>query len=250
MKLTLLEIVQDILSDMDSDEVNSIDDTTEAQQVARIVKNVYMGMMSNRNWAHTRKAFQLVNLSDIDRPNYLKLPKGMKELSFFDYDKSKPTDTNELYQPVKYLHPDSFLRMISGRGNQSFVTRVVDFSGVALLINNNTPPQYWTSFDDVHVVTDAYDKDKSNTLIGSDSRCVGYFHPEWVHADTAIPDLPDEAFAALMAESLSVASLRLKQLADQKAEQQSVKQQRWLSRKASNLDVKIRYPDFGRKARK
>ncbi len=45
MKYTLLEIVQEILSDMDSDEVNSIDDTTESEQVATIVKSTYLSMM-------------------------------------------------------------------------------------------------------------------------------------------------------------------------------------------------------------
>ena len=52
MKYTLLAIVQEILSDMDSDEVNSIDDTVESQQVASIVRSAYMAIMSNRNWAH------------------------------------------------------------------------------------------------------------------------------------------------------------------------------------------------------
>jgi len=36
-KKTVLDMVQDILSDMESDEVNSISDTTEALQVAQII---------------------------------------------------------------------------------------------------------------------------------------------------------------------------------------------------------------------
>ena len=40
-KMTVLEMVQDILNDMDSDEVNSINDTIEAQQVANTVRTVY-----------------------------------------------------------------------------------------------------------------------------------------------------------------------------------------------------------------
>ena len=39
MKTTLLQIVQSILSDMDSEEVNSISDTTEAQQIASVVED-------------------------------------------------------------------------------------------------------------------------------------------------------------------------------------------------------------------
>jgi len=40
-KMTVLEIVQDILNDIDGDEVNSIDDTLESEQVAQIVKSTY-----------------------------------------------------------------------------------------------------------------------------------------------------------------------------------------------------------------
>ena len=45
MKFTLLEMVQEILSDMDSDEVDSIEDTVEAEQVATIVRSTYLAMM-------------------------------------------------------------------------------------------------------------------------------------------------------------------------------------------------------------
>ena len=42
MKMTLIELVQDVLNDLDSDEVNHIDDTIEAQQVAQIIKTSYL----------------------------------------------------------------------------------------------------------------------------------------------------------------------------------------------------------------
>src|SRR3546814_20541284 len=54
-KKTLLEITQDILSDIDGDEVNSIDDTIESARVASIVRSTYESLMSHRNWPHNRK---------------------------------------------------------------------------------------------------------------------------------------------------------------------------------------------------
>jgi hypothetical protein len=48
MKKTLLEIVQDILSDMDSEEVNSISDSNEARQVARIVQTTFYNLIATR----------------------------------------------------------------------------------------------------------------------------------------------------------------------------------------------------------
>ena len=46
-KMTLLEITQDIMSDMDSDNVNSINDSVEALQVAQVVKTTYYNIISN-----------------------------------------------------------------------------------------------------------------------------------------------------------------------------------------------------------
>ena len=40
-KDTLLEIVQDILSDADGDEVNSISDPVESEQCAKILRNEF-----------------------------------------------------------------------------------------------------------------------------------------------------------------------------------------------------------------
>ena len=43
---TLLRLVQDILSSLDSDEVNSISDTPESLQVANIVRTTYEDLVS------------------------------------------------------------------------------------------------------------------------------------------------------------------------------------------------------------
>ena len=48
--MTLLEIVQDILSDMDSDEVNSINDSVESLQVAQIVKTAYYNIVDGKDY--------------------------------------------------------------------------------------------------------------------------------------------------------------------------------------------------------
>ena len=44
-KLTLLDMTQDILSDIDSDEVNSISDTPDSLQVAGIIKSSFYDMI-------------------------------------------------------------------------------------------------------------------------------------------------------------------------------------------------------------
>jgi hypothetical protein len=251
MKMTLLQIVQDILNDLDSDAVNSIDDTVESTQVAQIVKTSYMEMMGNRNWPHQKKVIQLDSSGTTAKPNYLKLPENLKELSGFKYEGQKFGDTQIRLRDVKYKHPDEFLTYINTRNsNDAAVVEVVDFGGSKLLIRNDTAPQYWTSFDDVYLVTDSYDVGVDATLQTSKSQCIAYVIPAWSAVDDFVPDLPIDAFPALLEESKSTAFFVLKQMTNSKAEQKATRQNRWLSRKAWRAHGGVRYSDFGRKSRR
>ena len=46
MRNTLLEMVQSILSDMDSENVNSISDSVEAQQVASVIEDTFFNIIA------------------------------------------------------------------------------------------------------------------------------------------------------------------------------------------------------------
>lgn len=247
-KKTLLEIVQEILSDMVSDEVNDIDDTVESQTVASIVKSTYEAMIANRNWPHTKTLLQMESLIDPSKPVYLKLPDKLKELISISYDVRKGTETVTKYRELKYKDPESFLRYVSQRDeSKPEVDTVVDFSGVKLLVVNNKAPEYWTSFDDTHVVCDSYDQDVDTTLMQSKTAVLAYVITPFERSNSSIPNLPAEAFPALIAEAKSTAFYDLKQMANEKEEKRSVMQQRWLSRKAWRAKGGVTYPDFGRK---
>jgi hypothetical protein len=250
MKMTLLEIVQDVLNSLDSDNVNSITDTIESEQIAQIAKTCYFEIISNRNWPHLRNLFQLESSGNLARPNYLRIPDTLKQLEFFRYETVKDNGKIE-NKEVVFKHPDDFLRIISKRNStDSTVETVIDPGGSKLLIYNNASPSYWTSFDDYYLVTDSYDKAVDDTLQKEKTQCLGYLHPTWVHEDDAIPNLPPEAFSALLAEVKSTAFVEVKQMANQKAEQKSARQQRWLSRKAWRVEGGVRYDDYGRKGRR
>lgn len=251
MKLSLLEITQDVMNEIDAEEVNSINDTIESQQVAAIIRSCFLELTSNRNWPQQRKLIQLEGLADLTKPNYLKAPDALKELKFFNYECHKDGETKEVWKEIKYKEPDSFLRYVSGRNSDnSNIIKVTDFGGSDLLIVNDMAPQYWTSFDDKYIVTDSYDVAVDDTLHQLKTQCLAYLSPVWVHEDDAIPDLPDEAFALLVAESKSTASLALKQTADQKSEQKAARQNRWLARKAWAVHGGIQYPNYGRSSRR
>lgn len=247
-KKTLLEIVQEILSDMVSDEVTSIDDTVESQSVASIVKTVYEAMLANRNWPHTKSLVQLDGLSDAGKPVYLKLPENLKELISIAYDVRKPTDNVTKYKDLKYKEPEAFLRYVSSRNElDPNVVAVSDFSGVKLLISTNKSPDFWTSFDDVHIVCDSYDSLEDTTLMKSKTACTAYIIPIFERSNDAVPNLPAEAFPALIAEAKSTSFYALKQMGNEKEEKRAIMQQRWLSRKAWRAKGGVQYPNFGRK---
>ena len=251
MKKTLLEIVQIVLNEMDSDSVNDIDDTVESQQIAQIVQGCYYEMLGNRNWPHTRKIVQLEASGSTAKPNYMKLPENLKEMIFFKYETQKFGDTKIVLTDVKYKHPDEFLNYISARNSDNTDVDVIeDFNGPKLLILNDTAPQYYTSFDDVYLVTDAYDSAVDDTLKRAKSQAVAYIIPTWTSSNSFIPDLPIDAFPALIEESKSTAFFTLKQMANQKAEQKTTRQNRWLSRKSWRAHGGVRYDDYGRKSRR
>ncbi len=246
MKRTLIEMVQEILNDLDSDFVNSIDDTVESQQIASILKSTYSEMMSNRNWPHLKKLVQLESPSDITKPVYLKVPEATKQMEAVEYDVRKITDTEPRYQPIKYKLPEEFLALVRQRKGDN-VEHIVDFSGATIAVYNNKAPEYYTSFDDTYIVFDSYDASVSTTLTSNKTRCIAYIEPAWNSVDEFIPSLPDDAFSALVEEAKSTAFYYIKQSANQKAEQKASRQQRWLSRKAWRVGGGIQYPNYGRK---
>lgn len=251
MKYSLLEIVQDILNDMDSDNVNSIDDTIESQQVAQIVKTCYNEMMSNRNWPHQKKLIQLNASNELSRPTYMRLPVPVKEMEWVKYDCRRDWDSRPIYKTIRFHTPESFLQIVQARNLEyDNVRQINDFSGSPILIYDDRPPSMWTVFDDDWLVFDSYDKAVDDTLKKSKSQASVYVQPTWEHSDEAIPDIPEEAFAALVEEAKSTAFLALKQMPNQKAEQKANRQQRWLARKAWRVQGGITYPNFGRKSRK
>lgn len=250
-KKTYLEIVQDILNDLSSDEVNSIDDTIESQQVAQIVKSTYFAMMSNRNWPHQRQTVSINSYGDSTLPTHMKVVEDIKELIFINYNVIRAGETRKRYQRIKYKDPDEFLYMLNQNNNDaSNVDVILDTSGIELLIRNDKAPEYYTSFDDNTLVFDSYDSDVDTILQESKFQTLAYVFPTWTDTDSFVPDLPAEAFTALIEEAKSKAAFKLKQEPDQKAEQEATRQQRWLARRARQVGGGIRYPNYGRRPRK
>jgi hypothetical protein len=248
-KLTLLDMVQDIANDLDTEEINSINDTVESVQIAQILKTSYFELIANRNWPHLRRTIKLDSVSDTLRPTHLQLPILIKEMLSFTYDKrSESSPTRAKYEEIKYLEPEHFLVKTNNRNVlNTNVDSITDFGGVSILIMNDRHPEYYTSFDDNYIICDSFNSDLEDTLQSSKTQAIAYVEPAWTHTDSFIPDLPSEAFPLLLEEAKSTSFLVLKQVTNEKAEQKARRQNRWLSRKSWRVSGGVRYPDYGRK---
>ena len=247
-KMTLLDMVQDILSDMDSDQVNSISDTVESLQVAQIIKSTYYNIVDGRDYPFLHELFQLDSSASVSRPTHMKLPETINDLDWVKYNRKKASDTRNKYEKVKYLAPEEFLDLVNQRDSSNTTVQiVVDPTSIQLNILNNKAPEYFTSFDNETIVFDSFDSGLESTIQNSKLQCYGRRSVVFTLSDTFIPDLPVQMFSYLLSESKSVSFITLKQVPNQKAEQASISQKRRLSQDTWEIRNGIYYPNYGRK---
>src|SRR6266550_5944910 len=82
---SLLNMVQNILSSLDSDEVNSIGDTVESRQVAQIIENKYYDMVSRGFFPEHNRLLQLDPSLDPTRPTLMFIPQGVSKIWWIKY---------------------------------------------------------------------------------------------------------------------------------------------------------------------
>src|SRR6476659_10163511 len=145
IKMTLLEMVQNIASAIESDEISSISDTTESLQIAEVIKETFYEQFNNILVPEFRGLIKLDNVNDLSRPNYLKTPVNLSKLEWIKYKDFRNTDR---YTAVDYLDPEDFLdRQLQYASTSSNVVLTTDPSGITYYITNNGRPQFYTMFD-------------------------------------------------------------------------------------------------------
>jgi len=249
-KMTLLEMTQDILSDMDSDEINSINDSVESLQVAQIIKSTYYNIIDGRDYDFLYELFQVDSNADSATPTHMKLPDNIIDLKYIKYNTRSSTDTKDKYLKIKYLMPEDFMELVDKRdSSKSNVTVVTDSTGISINVKNDKAPEYFTSFDDEYIVFDSYDSGVDTVLKKNKTQCHGKRSVTFTLSDTFTPDLPVQMFTYLLAEAKSTSFATLKQMPNAKAEQASVSQKRRMSQDAWRLKDGIHYPNYGRMTR-
>ena len=250
-RMTLLDMVQDILSDMNSDEVNSISNTIEGMQVAQIIKSTYFNIIDGRDWPHLYQMFTLTASGTALKPTHMRLPDNIINVEWFKYNVKVLGTDKQAFRDILYKTPKEFMAILDARDSAAtFVTVVDDDTTIDLNIYNDRVPSYYTSFDNENIILDAFDKTLESTLQASKTQGYGKVYPTWTMSDTFIPDLPTQSFSLLLNEAKSTCFLRVKETGDQKAEQHAITQRRRQSRDAWRVADTVKYSSYGRKGKK
>lgn len=101
---TLLEMTQNILAALDSDQVNSISDTVESDQVARIIQNKYYDILSRDNIPEQEMLMQLTSSGSASTPTLMYVPEGVTNIQWLKYFDSNPSDGMDASQFGAFSH--------------------------------------------------------------------------------------------------------------------------------------------------
>lgn len=197
-KPTLLDLVQDILSDADGDQVDSISDTIESDQCARVIRDVFRNITDLYDFDYHEGIKQLTATSS-STPTIMERLENMHSVEWVMYDKRNSAGASQDYQYVHYMQPEEFVARTSKReASDSTVETMTLDSGHELLIRNDKAPTYYTflqGYEDF--VFDSYNSALETNLQQSKSLCYATTKPDLTLSDAAVIDLPRHLFTLL-----------------------------------------------------
>jgi len=254
MKYTLLELTQNILSSMDSDEVTSINDTVESLQVANVIKTAYYDLITR---AKLPEEYTLANLTDSGNgstPVLMSIPADVNRIKWIQYDCQTVDDTDPVFNDMVALPLEDFLRRMHDlRPSEAEVDTfdyMIDTSTVTFFYRNDRAPAYYTSFDDGTLVFDSFDSEVDAYLLGSKSLAYVSKIVTFTLSDSYTPTLDEPQFQLLLNEAKSLAWAELKQTTHSKAEQEAKRGWSTLIKTKSAITLESdfdKFPSFGRK---
>lgn len=192
MQRTLLQVTQEYLDATSGFYVDSIFDTDESQQVAKIAERIYYKMVQEYpNLLFTMKERTLDSVSDPTRPNYMLLPSNVQKIQESKLYYNVATTFGEVqYKELEYLTPLQFLDRTQANTTQNTIV-VEGYDENKMVVKTNQFPSYFTSFDNKYVVFDAFHSDYDDSLQASKTRLVASEEPVFLQEDDFVIPIPD-----------------------------------------------------------
>lgn len=214
-------MVQRILEAIDGQMIESIEDTREAMQIARCIKETYEHLLYTRDIKAKNNLIQVHSLSDTTQPTVFLINDNIQQIEIFKY----YDNVNERYVDLRWMEPAEFIDMCLHRDpRRDDIINITDPSGVRYNVYTSRAPQYYTSFDDIHLVCDAFNKEDGSTLLENYTVVYGTICPEFKLEDTFVPDLAPQHFSLLLSEAKVQATYELNKELDTIERDRAMKQ--------------------------
>lgn len=248
MRNTLLQIVQSVLNDLDSDAVNSISDTEESSQVVSIARDVYFTMVDELQLPSNHRIMQ-PDAAGVGYPNYLKVPDNVKRVDWVRYNCRVDISSEAVYNDITYLAPEEFIYLVTKRNNSDTnVETILDpVTSVPIFVINDKHPDYWTSFDDKYICFDSYDNTVDTELQSSQCMVAVEQTEPWTPSDAFLIPLPDHLQSLYLNEVKSMCFVTLKQVTNEKVEQAASRLRFTLGEQKNRTDNRPKRPNYGRR---
>lgn len=254
MQYNLLKLTQLILSSMDSDEVNSIGDTIESQQIVDIIETTFNDIVSAVDFPSDWDLFQLENFGDATRPTILVIPSNINRIEWVQYDVSATGATARDFVTIKPESRYSFFERMNGldtaesnvyKFNYAVGAQSFDVRGY-----KDAWPSSYTTVDNNKLIFDNFKLTEQNTLTGGRTKCYGSIVPTFTRTDAFVPPFDNKHFTILLNEAKSQAWIELKQTQNAKAEQRA--RRGWVNAERHKSKIETQphlqqVPNYGRR---
>lgn len=211
MRYTNYEMLKSIARAINSDEVDTLDETLESLDILEIMSRTLDDICSRRYWEFMKD--KVAQLEAGTHAVELSIPDAVVHIQTLRY------NTVNGWKTLTYLEPDHFMRRLQEKP-ASYDTVVIN--GVEIYPSNTDDPTYYTSFDEVNLVFDAYDSSvDASGLDYTKTYLQGIVKPTFNFAensDAITQAIPELMFNYWLWEAISVASVELREITNNRAE--------------------------------
>ena len=239
MKKTLIQMTQDILSALDGDEVNSITDTVESEQVARIIRDTFYFLSTELNLPEQEGPFELTASGDNTKPVLMTVPSNVRDLYWIKYDTIDSGDSDKEYTNMSFLPLEEFIQRSHALDTTDSDTAEMNYTTsdgtFEFKYKTDTDPTTWTAISDNTIIFDSHDATVDTTLQKSKTFCYGMLMPTFSLSDNHTPALDANQFQLLQNESTAACYTQLRQMRDTTSERRA--RRGWIGAQTNKTNV-------------
>lgn len=224
-RYNLLEMVQLVGRSISSDEISTLGESIEADDIESVVLSVLEDITNRREWSWRQNQVRRGTPVGGTEVTSLELPDDCDTLQVLRYVNSTFDSPDRSYGEICYLFPEDFLALCEQQAAGVPGTSTVLIGGAEIFVRNNMAPRFYTSFKQNVVTMDSYDAELDPTGVTTANSlltCVVGLDTSTAAGNPAyVPDMPTKFFSLWLQESQAAASQQLRKMPNERAEREA-----------------------------